>query len=261
MTSHPDLPRLSEEQCARYRDDGFVFVPNLVSEADIARVRAELDGLCRLTRDEVILENDDRTVRSVMNPQAFSDLFGRFVRHPALLGPVRQLLEREIYLFQCVINMKRPFHGAVWQWHQDFPTYFHDDAMPEPRLVNALVFVDEVREFNGPLMLVPASHKAPAYETAVDDATTSYPLRAADDAVVARLAGERGIEAPKGRPGSVIFAHTNIVHGSGPNMSPWPRTLASITYNAIDNKHGRSRRPDWVVRRDFEVLEPVTSPI
>ena len=166
-----------------------------------------------------------------------------------------------IYLFQCVINMKRPFHGAVWQWHQDFPTYFHDDAMPEPRLVNALVFIDEVREFNGPLMLVPASHKAPAYETAVDDATTSYPLRAADDAVVARLVGERGIEAPKGGPGSVIFAHTNIVHGSGPNMSPWPRTLASITYNAIDNKHGRSRRPDWVVRRDFEVLEPVTSPI
>ena len=82
-----------------------------------------------------------------MNPQAFSDLFGRFVRHPALLGPVRQLLERDVYLFQCVINMKRPFHGAVWQWHQDFPTYFHDDAMPEPRLVNALVFIDEVREF------------------------------------------------------------------------------------------------------------------
>ena len=155
MTSHHDLPRLSEEQCARYRDDGFVFVPNFVSETDIARVRDELDGLCRLTRDEVILENDGRTVRSVMNPQAFSDVFGRFVRHPALLGPVRQLLERDVYLFQCVINMKRSFHGAVWQWHQDFPTYFHDDAMPEPRLVNALVFIDEVREFNGPLMLIP----------------------------------------------------------------------------------------------------------
>ena len=72
---------------------------------------------------------------------------------------MRQLLEREAYLFQCVINMKRPFHGAVWQWHQDFPTYFHDDGMPEPRLVNALVFIDEVREFNGPLMIVPASHQ------------------------------------------------------------------------------------------------------
>ena len=261
MTGESDLPRLSGEQCARYCDDGFLFLPDLISRRDIARVRDELDQLCQLTRDEVISESDGRTVRSVMNPQAFSDVFGRFVRHPALLGPVRQLLEREIYLFQCVINLKRPFHGAVWQWHQDFPTYYHDDQMLEPRAVNALVFIDEVREFNGPLMIIPASHKAPAYETAVDDTTTSYPLRAADETVVARLAGERGIEAPKGGPGSVIFAHTNIVHGSGPNMSPWPRTLASITYNAIDNKHGRSQRPDWVVRRDFAVLDPVVPPI
>ena len=259
--SDPGLPRLSEAQCARYRDDGFVFLPDLIARRDINRARVELGGLCRLTRDEVIMENDGRTVRSVMNPQAFSDPFGRFVRHPALLGPVRQLLEREIYLFQCVINMKRPFDGAVWQWHQDFPTYHHDDRMPEPRAVNALVFIDEVREFNGPLMIIPASHAAPAYETAVDDTTTSYPLRAADEAVVARLAGERGIEAPKGGPGSVIFAHTNVVHGSAPNMSPWPRTIASITYNAVDNKHGRSRRPDWVVRRDFTALEPVAPPI
>ena len=256
-----NLPRLSEEQCARYRDDGFVFVPALIPQQDIDRVREEVDGLCRLTRDEVILENDGRTVRSVMNPQVFCELFMRFVRHPALLGPARQLLEREIYLFQCLLNMKRPFDGAVWQWHQDFPTYHRDDEMPEPRAVNVLVFIDEVLEFNGPLMIIPASHVAPAYETAVDDTTTSYPLRAADDTVVARLAGERGIEAPKGGPGSVIFAHTNVVHGSGPNMSPWPRTMASITYNAIDNKHGPSRRPEWVVRYDFEVLEPVATPI
>ncbi len=95
----------------------------------------------------------------------------------------------------------------------------------------------------------------------MDDTTTSYPLRAADLSVVDRLANDRGIVAPKGRPGSVIFAHTNFVHGSGPNLSPWPRTLASVTYNAIDNKHGRSRRPDWVVRRDFTPLEPIDPPL
>ena len=95
----------------------------------------------------------------------------------------------------------------------------------------------------------------------MDDTTTSYPLRAADEAVVARLAGERGIEAPKGGSGSAIFAHINVVHGSAPNMSPWPRTLASITFNAIDNKHGRSRRLDWVVCRDFTALEPIVPPI
>ena len=122
--SDPDLPRLSEAHCARYSQDGFVFLPDLIPRRDIDRVRDELDALCRLSRDEVILENDGSTVRSVMNPQAFSDVFGRFVRHPALLGPVRQLLERDIYLFQCVINMKRPFHGAVLAMAPGFPDLF-----------------------------------------------------------------------------------------------------------------------------------------
>lgn len=256
-----DLYRLNKEQCARYDEDGFAFLPDLIPESEITRARDELARLCRLTRREVIMENDGATVRSVMNPQVFSDLFARFVRHPKLLGPVRQLLGREVYLFQCILNMKSPFGGDIWQWHQDFPTYLRDDEMPEPRAVNALVFIDEVNEFNGPLMIIPGSHKAPAYETPVDDTTTGYPLRAADLSVVDRLAKDRGIVAPKGRPGSVIFAHTNFVHGSGPNLSPWPRTLASVTFNAIDNKHGRSRRPDWVVCNDFTPLEAIVPPL
>jgi len=253
--------RLTDEQCADYHRDGFIFLPGLIPIEEISRARDELEGLSSLTRREVIMENDGVTVRSVMNPHVFSDLFARFVRHPALLGPVQQLLEREVYLFQCILNMKRPFSGDIWQWHQDYPTYLHDDEMPEPRAVNALVFFDDVVEFNGPLMIVPGSHKEPAHEAAVDEKTTSYALRAIDLSVVDRLARNRGIVAPKGRPGSVILAHTNFVHGSGPNLSPWPRTLASVTFNAIDNKHGHSRRPDWVVCNDFTPLEPIVPPL
>ena len=255
------LYRLSEAQCAGYREDGFAFLPDLIAADEIARARDELAGLCTLSRREVIMENDGATVRSVMNPHVFSDLFARFVRHPRLLGPVRQLLGREVYLFQIILNLKRPFGGDIWQCHQDYPTYLHDDEMPEPRAVNTLVFLDDVNEFNGPLMIIPGSHKEPAHEAPVDDTTTSYPLRALDVSVVDRLAKSRGIVALKGGPGSVIFAHTNFVHGSGPNLSPWPRTLASVTYNAIDNRHGTSRRPDWVVCSDFTTLEPITPPL
>ena len=86
-----DPYRLNDQDCARYREDGFVFLPDLIPESEIARARDELAGLCKLTRREVILENDGATVRSVMNPQVFSALFARFVRHPKLLGPARGL--------------------------------------------------------------------------------------------------------------------------------------------------------------------------
>ena len=65
---------------------------------------------------------------------------------------------------------------------------------------------------------------------------------------------EAGANVEEGH--AVVF-----VHGSGPNLSPWPRTLASVTYNATDNKHGHSRRPDWVVRSDFDQLAPITPPL
>jgi ectoine hydroxylase len=261
MITDDDPYGLSDEQCASYHRDGFIFMPDLIPLAEITRARDEAAGLCKAARREVIMENDGVTVRSVMNPHVFSDLFARFVRHPGLLGPVRRLLAREVYLFQIIINMKRPFSGDIWQWHQDYPTYLADDEMPEPRAVNALVFLDDVIEFNGPLMIIPGSHQEPVHESPVDDTTTSYPLRAIDPSVVERLAGERGIVAPKGRAGSVIFAHINFVHGSGPNLSPWPRTLASVTFNAIDNRHGKSRRPDWVVCNDFTPLEPIVPPL
>ena len=251
---------LTSQELGQLEEEGYLFFPDRFSAEEVRVLRAAAADVYAMEREEVWRESSG-VPRTAFAAHTYHEAFRRLGRHPRLLEPVEQIIGSPLYMHQFKVNAKVPFDGEIWQWHQDFPTYFHDDAMPEPRLVNALVFIDEVREFNGPLMLVPASHKAPAYETAVDDTTTSYPLRAADEAVVGRLVSERGIEAPKGGPGSVIFAHTNIVHGSGPNMSPWPRTLASITYNAIDNKHGRSRRPDWVVRRDFEVLEPVTSPI
>jgi hypothetical protein len=34
-----------------------------------------------------------------------------------------------------------------------------------------------------------------------------------------------------------------------------------VTFNAIDNKRGHSRRPDWVVCNDFTPLEPIAPPL
>ena len=34
----------------------------------------------------------------------------------------------------------------------------NDDDMPEARAMNIAIFLDEVNEFNGPLMFIPGSH-------------------------------------------------------------------------------------------------------
>ena len=243
--------RLTPEQIAAYEDDGHVFVPSLLPcERAEAALKAALP-LFDLSRPEVIRESNGITVRSLMNVHRFCPDIDTLVRHPSIIGPVEQLLGSPAYIFQCILNLKRPFTGDVWQWHQDLPTYLHDDGVPGDRMVNVLVFLEEVSSLNGPLMIIPGSHRSAAHHREVDSTTTSYPIRALDHETVGTLARERGIVAPQGPPGSAIFAHTNCIHASGPNMSPWGRAVISLTLNSIKNRHTGSRRPDWVVMDDY----------
>ena len=242
---------LSTSQMDDYSDEGYVFVPELLPVGDIRAVIAELPELCALQRPEVIFENDSQTVRSLMNVHTYSTAADKLIRNPLIIDPVKQILGSDVYVFQCVLNLKRAFTGDIWQWHQDFSTYLIDDGMPANRLVNVLIFMDEVNEFIGPLMLVPGSDRGEAIKNDVDDATTSYPIRALDNSRVASAVEVNGIVAPKGPAGSVIFANTNIIHGSASNMSPWSRALMSLTLNSVENKHRGSVRPEWVVMNNF----------
>ena len=75
------------------------------------------------------------------------------------------------------VNCKAAFAGDVWFWHQDYPAYLEDDHIPEPRMVNALIFLDEVTPLNSPLMLVPGSHRYRDEMPDASDQGTSYTFR------------------------------------------------------------------------------------
>src|SRR5262249_13160241 len=51
-----------------------------------------------------------------------------------------------------------------------------DDGMPEPRAMNIAVFLDAVMPINGPLFLIPKSHRQGVLDAGHDKLTTSYPL-------------------------------------------------------------------------------------
>src|SRR3546814_9075899 len=88
-----------------------------------------------------------------------------------------QMLGGEVYVHQFKINGKAAFDGDVWQWHQDYGTWAADDDMPAPRAMNLAVYLDEVTEFNGPLLFIPGSHKVGKLEAGHALTTTSAPLR------------------------------------------------------------------------------------
>lgn len=249
--------RLTPNDIQEYRERGFLFFPSLLTAAEMAVLARALEGIVERKRPEIVTEKDGATLRSVFNMQAYDEAFSRLVRHPKILGPISDLLGEPAYVFQMVLNFKAEFAGDEWPWHQDYPTYHFDDGMPTPRVVNTLIFVEEVNEFNAPLMLIPGSHTLEFPLPEVNTTQTSYPARWLPVGHVGPVARERGIVAPKGPAGSVIFAHTNIIHGSGRNYSPWRRALISLTINAVSNATQTSHRPPHIVPPDRTPLDPL----
>ncbi len=254
--------RMVQDLIADYVGDGFAFRPGMLSSTEAGVLVHETERLLlgEHRADQFVLEKDGSTVRTIVNPHLYSEVFNRLVSHPTLLTAAQELLDDEVYVFQLGVNNKASFSGDVWFWHQDYPGYHHDDHIPSPRMVNTLIFLDEVNSLNGPLMLVPGSHHHVAQTPEVSDKGTSYSFRYADVETVTELVSKAGIVAPNGPAGSVVFMNVNTLHGSTANLSPWPRRLITMTYNAMSNKAtSPSTRAKHIVYddRDLVALVPM----
>jgi ectoine hydroxylase len=132
--------------------------------------------------------------------------------------------------------------------------------MPAERAMNVAIFLDDVNEYNGPLMFIPGSHKRGVIDAKHDLTTTSYPLWTIDNDLIAQLverAGGKngGIVSPRGPAGSMIVFHGCLVHASGSNLSPWDRVSVYLSLCAISNHIRRFKRPEYIAHRDFAPID------
>lgn len=247
---------LTRDQRAEFDRNGYLFLPNVFTTGEAEVLRTAADEVFSLDRQEVWPEATG-VARTAFAAHEYNDAFARLGAHPRLINPVRELLDGEVYIHQYKVNAKAAFDGDVWQWHQDYGTWHRDDQMPEPRAMNIAVFLDPVTAANGPLLFIPGSHRSGVYEAGHDLATTSYPLWTLDRETVTRLADERGIVAPTGEPGSVLLFHSNLVHASPPNISPWHRVIVYLSLCEVTNHIRQFKREPWIAHRDFDPIEPL----
>ncbi|PJK31250.1 phytanoyl-CoA dioxygenase family protein [Minwuia thermotolerans] len=246
--------KLTDDQLRQFDELGYLMLPGVFSADEMDAVTADLPRIYGLEREEVWRESTG-AVRTAFAAHRYSEPFDLIGRHPRLVEPVRQLLGGDVYIHQYKINAKAAFDGDVWQWHQDYGTWARDDGMPEPRAMNIALFLDDVTEFNGPLWIIPGSHREGVLEAGHDLKTTSYPLWTLDRETITRLAGAHGIFSAKGKAGSVLMFHSNIVHASSPNIGPWGRTIVYLSLCHVDNHIREFKRPEWIAHRDFTAIE------
>ena len=253
--------RLTPEQLEQFDRDGYLFFPSLFSKEETRTLSDAVPDLYSRREAYNIREKGSDAVRTNFAAHLISEPFAKLARHPRMIEPVQDLFGGEdLYMHQFKINGKKAFDGDVWQWHQDYGTWLNDDAMPTERAMNVAIFLDDVIEFNGPLMFIPGSHKKGVVDAKHDLTTTSYPLWTVDNALIAQLverAGGKngGIVAPKGPAGSMILFHSCLVHASSSNLSPFDRVSVYLSLCTLSNHIRRFKRPEFIAHRDFTPIE------
>ncbi len=152
--------KLTPAQHEQFDQEGYLFFPGMFSADETRTLTAAVPELYRRREAYNVREKGKDAVRTNFAAHLYSEPFARLARHPRMVEPVQELLGEALYMHQFKINGKAAFDGDVWQWHQDYGTWLNDDKMPAERAMNVAIFLDDVNDYNGPLMFIPGQPQA-----------------------------------------------------------------------------------------------------
>ena len=241
---------IDERDVAFYNENGYLVVDAIYSDDEVAAMRAVVDDLVGKAagisdHDSVYDLEPSHTaecprVRRIKEPYLVHPLFRQMAEHPKLIAVMKKLIGPNLRLHGGKINIKAAEYGSPVEWHQDWAFYPHtnDDVLAVG------VMLDDMTEENGPLLIVPGSHRGPTYDHHVDGvfAGAMDPVRdPIDIASSARVTG---------RAGACSFHHVRAVHGSEQNRSGRDRMLLLYQVAAADAWDMRRFNEDWETRED-----------
>jgi len=236
--------RLSPEQLKHYHDEGYVVVPDLLSEREV---------------DEFVTyeASQDPERRNHLDNHKRDDQWARVAKHPHIVGAIRQILNTtKPMIVQTMYLEKRPAEpGKGTALHQDS----HYLPNEPDTLMACWLAMSNTDGVNGGLCVVPGSHRRGLYSThkATESKDhqvweTEYLIRDRDgkewkqgfysfeiDGLDLRTVAN--LEVPKG---SGVFFSSHTIHGSYGNRSPNRVRRAFATHFVAEGT--------WVFRADVQ---------
>ena len=236
---------LSAEQLADFEKNGFLILDAVFTESEVAALRSEsselLTDVTTKSLKEVICEPNSGAVRSVFRAHKLSQPIEEVTNDHRLTRIAQGLLGDAVYIHQTRVNFKPGFKGTKFYWHSDFETWHVEDGMPRMRALSMSITLTENHADNGPLLLIPGSHKT--FVTCTGETPDNHHEKSLrkqqfgvpSDEAVSHLIETNGIARAECKAGSVIVFDCNTVHGSNSNITPDPRANIFVVYNAMAN--------------------------
>ncbi|MGW7089898.1 ectoine hydroxylase [Streptomyces sp. NPDC054871] len=265
--SEPGTPGpIAANDLAGFERDGFLAIDQLITPDEVSVYHAELERLIgdpTMRADErSIVEPRSQEIRTIFEVHKISELFKRLAADPRVVGRARQILGSDVYVHQSRINVKPGFGASGFYWHSDFETWHAEDGLANMRTVSVSIALTKNHDTNGGLMIMPGSHKTflgCEGATPKDNYKRSLQMQDAgipSNETLTSLASDYGIRLFTGEAGSATWFDCNAMHGSGDNITPFPRSNVFIVFNSVENTAVEPfaapvRRPEYIGARDF----------
>lgn len=224
-----DLDRLKQN----YDADGYVVLERFLPDDLLQDLKAETDRFVAAARSrslvgshfDVVEGPDGRPdLRRVTDPQEVSPAYDKAMRFEPLIDVVSHLLGSGVRFDHGKLNFKPPAGSGALDWHQDFAFYpqTNDDMLAVG------VLIEDCGPENGPLMVIPGSHKKPMWDHHQGGVFVGG-VKAAD--LGAEVEKAVALTAPAG---SITIHHCRTLHGSTENRGRTNRPLMLFNYFAAD---------------------------
>ena len=226
---------LTEAQIAQYDTDGYVVVEGALLPETLAELRAVtaevVASAAGLTEHTAVLDleashtPDVPRVRRIKQPHLAHPFYRDLAADPRIMAALAPLIGANIRLRAGgKINMKAAEYGSPVEWHQDWAFYPHTNQ----DVLAVGILLDDMDADNGPLMVLPGSHKGPVYD--------HHSYGAFCGAIDVDKCG-LDVSNPRelhGRAGDISIHHVWLVHGSALNTSNRQRRVLFYEYAAAD---------------------------
>ena len=237
---------LTDEQLAHYRDNGFVVIENLVSEAELAAMQERLREYThggrsqerlavqiepRVTRGELSVDHPGDGIRKIDGLVESDDLYQALGRHPNIVGVLARIFGPDIKMFRNAVLLKPPEVGSAKGMHQDSPYW----PIRPMELCSCWFAIDEATVENGCMGVIAGAHRDGPPAPRARDRRLRYSARAL-------RRGGQDAGADTGRRGTVLPLPAAARHGAESQRPVAPRHRA-LLHERPFHPHRSRRRP------------------
>ena len=227
---------LTQEERESFFKYGYVVKKKIISDDWLKRLNEALAKLIEksksLTKSDgtFVLEDghtsDNPRLRRIAFMDEMDPIFHEFQRDSNLPDMAADILGPDVRFRENMINIKWSGGGQEVKWHQDFPFY----PLTNRAVGQFLICLDDVGPEQGPLQVVPGSHRGPLYDHY--DSSNNW-LGFIEDEKLKEAKLDTAVDLI-GPAGTVSVHHCCALHASRPNLSTKGRPVLIITYAACD---------------------------